>query len=174
MEINLRDYEDGTVGIALDETTGPDDIDDLFAVFSDGGPRGGGVKLSAEKVSESASSAIPEDLRRTSPILQHPVFHRYRSETEMLRYLHRLESRDLSLNTSMIPLGSCTMKLNATTEMVPVTWRVFGGLHPFAPPDQTEGYRRIFSDLELFTNPRIGITSTSIAPISTFRRSRAG
>ena len=166
MEINLRDYGDGTVGIALDETTRPEDIDDLFAVFSHGGPRGGGAKLSAGRVSEEASSAIPEDLIRTSPILEHPVFHRYRSETEMLRYLHRLESRDLSLNTSMIPLGSCTMKLNATTEMVPVTWRVFGGLHPFAPPDQTEGYRRIFSDLEGWLAEISGFEATSLQPNS--------
>ena len=174
MEINLRDYEDGTVGIALDETTGLDDIDDLFAVFSDGGPRGGGVKLSAAKVSESALSAIPEDLKRSSPILQHPVFHRYRSETEMLRYLHRLESRDLSLNTSMIPLGSCTMKLNATTEMVPVTWRVFGGLHPFAPPDQTEGYQRIFSDLERWLAEISGLEATSLQPNSGAQGEYAG
>ena len=166
LEINLRDYGDGTVGIALDETTRPEDIDDLFAVFSHGGPRGGGVKLSSKKVSEEASSAIPEDLIRTSPILEHPVFNRYGSETEMLRYLHRLESRDLSLNTSMIPLGSCTMKLNATTEMVPVTWRVFGGIHPFAPPDQTEGYRRIFSDLEGWLAEISGLEATSLQPNS--------
>ena len=174
VEINLRDYGDGTVGIALDETTRPKDIDDLFAVFSHGGPRGGGVKLSAERVSEEAPSAIPRDLTRTSPILEHPVFHRYRSETEMLRYLHRLEGRDLSLNTSMIPLGSCTMKLNATTEMVPVTWRVFGGLHPFAPPDQTEGYRRIFSDLEGWLAEISGFTATSLQPNSGAQGEYAG
>lgn len=166
VEINLRDFGDGTVGIALDETTRPEDIDDLFDVFSHGGPRGGGVKLRAERVSEEAPSAIPDDLTRTSPILEHPVFHRYRSETEMLRYLHRLESRDLSLNTSMIPLGSCTMKLNATTEMVPVTWKVFGGLHPFAPPDQAEGYRRIFSDLEGWLAEISGFAATSLQPNS--------
>lgn len=174
MEINLRDFGDGTVGIALDETTRPKDIDDLFAVFSHGGPRGGGVKLSTEKVSKSAPSAIPEDLIRTSPILEHPVFHRYRSETEMLRYLHRLESRDLSLNTSMIPLGSCTMKLNATTEMVPVTWRAFAGLHPFAPPDQTEGYRRIFSDLEAWLAEISGFKATSLQPNSGAQGEYAG
>ena len=172
--INLRDYGDGTVGVALDETTRPKDIDDLFAVFSHGGPRGGRVKLSAERVSEEASSAIPRDLTRTSPILEHPVFHRYRSETEMLRYLHRLEGRDLSLNTSMIPLGSCTMKLNATTELVPVTWRVFGGLHPFAPPDQTEGYRRIFSDLEGWLAEISGFTATSLQPNSGAQGEYAG
>ena len=174
LEINLRDFGDGTVGIALDETTGPGDVDDLFAVFSHGGPRGGGVKLSAEKVSEGASSAIPEELRRASPILEHPVFHRYRSETEMLRYLHRLESRDLSLNMSMIPLGSCTMKLNATTQMVPVTWRVFGGIHPFAPPDQAQGYRRIFSDLEGWLAEITGLEATSLQPNSGAQGEYAG
>jgi len=174
MEINLRDYGDGTIGIALDETTRPEDIDDLFAVFSYGRPRGGGVKISAGRVSGEASSAIPEDLIRTSPILEHPVFHRYHSETEMLRYLHRLENRDLSLNTSMIPLGSCTMKLNATTEMVPVTWKVFGGLHPFAPPDQTEGYRRIFSDLEGWLAEISGFEATSLQPNSGAQGEYAG
>ena len=174
VEINLRDYGDGTVGIALDETTRPEDIDDLFAVFSHGGPRGGGVKLSAERMSKEAPSAIPKDLARTSPMLEHPVFHRYRSETEMLRYLHRLEGRDLSLNTSMIPLGSCTMKLNATTEMVPVTWRVFGGLHPFAPPEQTDGYRRIFSDLESWLAEISGFAATSLQPNSGAQGEYAG
>ena len=174
IEINLRDYGDGTVGLALDETTSPRDIDDLFAVFSSGGPRGGGVKLRSEKVSEEASSAIPEDLTRTSPILEHPVFHRYGSETEMLRYSHRLESRDLSLNTSMIPLGSCTMKLNATTEMVPVTWRVFGGIHPFAPPDQSKGYQRIFSDLEGWLAEISGLEATSLQPNSGAQGEYAG
>ena len=174
LEINLRDFGDGTVGIALDETTRPEDIDDLFAVFSHGGPRGGGVKLKAEKVSESSSSAIPSDLARKSPILEHPVFHRYRSETEMLRYLHRLENRDLSLNTSMISLGSCTMKLNATTEMVPVTWRAFGGLHPFAPPNQAEGYRRIFTDLELWLAEISGFEATSLQPNSGAQGEYAG
>jgi len=174
LEINLRDLADGTVGIALDETTRPEDIDDLFAVFSHGGPRGGGVKLSAEKVAASASSALPEDLIRRSAILEHPVFHRYHSETEMLRYLHRLESRDLSLNTSMISLGSCTMKLNATTEMLPLTWRAFAGLHPFAPTDQTEGYQRIFSDLEAWLAEITGLEATSLQPNSGAQGEYAG
>ena len=120
--------------------------------------------LSAEKVSESASSAIPEDLRRTSPILEHPVFHRYRSETEMLRYLHRLESRDLSLNTSMIPLGSCTMKLNATTEMIPVTRRNFSAMHPFAPLEQAQGYRQLFEELEDMLCEVTGFDASKAAP----------
>jgi glycine dehydrogenase len=174
LEINLRDYGDGTVGIALDETTRWEDIDDLFAVFSHGGPRGGGVKLTAGRVSEGAASALPEGLIRVSPFLEHPVFHRYRSETEMLRYLHRLESRDLSLNTSMIPLGSCTMKLNATTEMVPVTWSAFAGLHPFVPSDQAAGYRRIFSDLESWLAEISGFAATSLQPNSGAQGEYAG
>ena len=174
LEINLRDFRDGTVGIALDETTRSEDIDDLFAVFSHGGPRGGGVKLRAGKVSENAPSALPEPLMRVSPFLEHPVFHRYHSETEMLRYLHRLESRDLSLNTSMIPLGSCTMKLNATTEMVPVTWRAFAGLHPFVPTDQAEGYHRIFSDLEGWLAEISGFAATSLQPNSGAQGEYAG
>jgi glycine dehydrogenase len=172
--INLRDHRDGTVGIALDETTREEDVDELLAVFSHGGPRGGGAKLLAKSVSERASSAIPARLMRTSAILEHPVFHRYRSETEMLRYLHRLESRDMSLNTSMIPLGSCTMKLNATTEMVPVTWRAFGGLHPFIPSDQAEGYHQIFSDLEAWLAEISGFAATSLQPNSGAQGEYAG
>jgi glycine dehydrogenase len=166
LKINLRDHGDGTVGIALDETTRPEDLDDLFNIFSDGGPKGGGAKLSAAVVSKTAVSALPAALARTSRFLEHPVFHRYRSETEMLRYMHRLESRDLSLNTSMIALGSCTMKLNATTQMVPVTWRAFGGLHPFAPVDQAEGYQQIFSDLESWLAEISGFAATSLQPNS--------
>ena len=166
LEINLRDHGDGTVGIALDETTRPEDLDDLFNIFSDGGPKGGGAKLSAAVVSKTAVSALPAALARSSRFLEHPVFHRYRSETEMLRYMHRLESRDLSLNTSMIALGSCTMKLNATTQIVPVTWRAFGGLHPFAPVGQAEGYRQIFSDLESWLAEISGFAATSLQPNS--------
>ena len=164
--MNLRDYDDGTVGITVDETTLPEDIDDLFNVFSSGGPRGGGVKLNADSVSRDASSVIPEALVRTSAFLEHPVFHSYRSETDMLRYIHKLESRDLSLNTSMISLGSCTMKLNATTQMVPVTWRAFGGIHPFAPSDQTLGYQELLSDLESWLAEISGFAATSLQPNS--------
>ena len=166
LEMTLRDYGDGTVGIAVDETTQPEDVDDLFNVFSEGGPRGGGVKLTARKVADGAASALPASLVRTSQFLEHPVFHSYHSETEMLRYIHRLESRDLSLNTSMISLGSCTMKLNSTTEMLPVTWRAFGGLHPFAPADQAEGYQQILADLENWLAEISGFAATSLQPNS--------
>ena len=161
--INLRDFEDGTVGIALDETVRGEDMEDLFAVFGEeGGPRLGAAEVAAD----IPEPVYPAELARTSDYLEHPVFNRYRSETEMLRYIHRLETRDLSLNTSMIPLGSCTMKLNATSEMIPVTWPEFGSLHPFAPVDQTEGYRRLFDDLERWLCEMSGLPACSLQPNS--------
>jgi glycine dehydrogenase len=160
-EINLRDFGDGTVGIAMDEGVLPSDLDDLFAVF------GGEGKVSARALAEEGVGAvIPENLVRTSEYLTHPVFNSYHSETEMLRYIHKLEARDLSLNTSMISLGSCTMKLNATTEMIPVTWAEFGQMHPFAPLDQAKGYQRIISDLDKWLEEISGFTSTSMMPNS--------
>jgi len=174
--INLRDHGDGTVGIALDETVTPSDLDDLLNVFSDGGPRGGGRKLSAAALASELDDepAVPEGLRRRSSYLEHPVFNRYHSETEMLRYLHRLEAKDLSLTTSMIPLGSCTMKLNGTTEMAPVTWIEFGGLHPFAPRDQARGYDRIFADLEAWLCQITGLHACSLQPNSGAQGEYAG
>ena len=104
------------------------------------------ARLDAQLTAEFC--AVPAHLQRTTPPLSHPVFSRYHSETEMLRYLKRLENRDLSLAHAMIPLGSCTMKLNATAEMIPVTWPDFGAMHPFAPADQTRGYREMIDELE--------------------------
>src|SRR5207245_9574695 len=106
----------------------------------------------------------PPPLARTTPYLTHPVFHRYHSETEMLRYLKRLESRDLSLTTSMIPLGSCTMKLNAAVEMLPLTWPEFSRLHPFAPLRQTRGYQIIFQQLEEWLAEITGFAGVSLQP----------
>jgi glycine dehydrogenase len=161
--MNLRDYGDGTVGIALDEVTRPGDVDDLFLAFN-----GGEVPdFSARSLAERGGAAkLPKWAARTSPYLEHPVFNSYHSETEMLRYLHRLESRDLSLNTSMIPLGSCTMKLNATSEMVGVTWPELGKLHPFAPIDQARGYQEIFEELEGWLAEISGFDATSLQPNS--------
>lgn len=160
-EINLRDFGDGTVGIALDEGVLPDDVDDLFAVF------GGGGKVSARDLAEEGVKVeFPGALVRTTDYLTHPVFNSYHSETEMLRYIHKLEVRDLSLNTSMISLGSCTMKLNATTEMIPITWPEFTQIHPFAPVDQARGYQRIISDLEKWLEEISGFTATSMMPNS--------
>jgi glycine dehydrogenase len=160
-EINLRDFGDGTVGIALDEGVLPKDVDDLFAVF------GGEGRVSARALAdEEVRIEFPGSLVRTSDYLSHPVFNRYHSETEMLRYIHMLEARDLSLNTSMISLGSCTMKLNATTEMIPVTWPEFAQMHPFAPADQARGYGRIISDLEEWLAEISGFAATSMMPNS--------
>ncbi len=165
--INLRDGGDGTIGIALDETVRAEDLDDLFQIFSGGGPKGGGAKPTAESVAAEIDEPFYlQDVARTSDYLTHPVFQRYHSETEMLRYIHRLETRDLSLNTSMIPLGSCTMKLNATSEMIPVTWPGFGSLHPFAPVEQAAGYQQVFEEIEGWLCEISGFHSCSLQPNS--------
>jgi glycine dehydrogenase len=153
--INLRALSPTSIGVALDETVSESDLADLVAVF--------GLGRKAE-VAADAAAAIPPSLARTSPFLTHPVFSRYHSETEMLRHLKRLEDRDLSLTSAMIPLGSCTMKLNAATEMIPVTWRGFGGLHPFAPVDQAQGYAELFHQLETWLNEITGFAATSLQP----------
>lgn len=161
--INLRDFGDGTIGIALDEVTRPEDVDDLFEVFN------GGVSpdFDARGVAGSGDvPSLPGWAQRTTAYLEHPVFNRHHSETEMLRYLHKLESRDLSLNTSMIPLGSCTMKLNATTQMAGVTWPEFGKLHPCAPIDQAAGYLEIFQELGSWLAEISGFAATSLQPNS--------
>src|SRR5256885_10319173 len=119
-----------------------------------------------EDLGARADAAIPEALRRATPYLTHPVFHRYRSETEMLRYIKRLEARDLSLTSAMIPLGSCTMKLNATTEMVPLSWREFNRLHPVARREQATGYRPLFLQLEDRLAAITGFPEISVQPNS--------
>src|SRR5690606_35663742 len=125
-----------------------------------------GVDAAGLEIARLAARAPewPEALRRKAPYLTHPVFARYRSETEMLRYIHRLEAKDLSLNTSMIALGSCTMKLNATTEMLPITWPEFAKLHPFVPPAQAEGYRELFARLEAWLREITGFAAISLQP----------
>ncbi|MGQ0701814.1 MAG: aminomethyl-transferring glycine dehydrogenase [Gemmatimonadales bacterium] len=169
--INLRPVSPTRVGIALDETVTEADLNDLVAIFAGTAPsaerRVPGAERrapSAERRAPSAEPPIPSAFHRTSPYFTHPVFHRYRSETEMLRYLRRLEGRDLALNSAMIPLGSCTMKLNATTEMVPVTWPGFSRLHPFAPAEQAAGYRQLFSDLEAWLAEITGFAKVSLQP----------
>jgi glycine dehydrogenase len=158
--INLRRLSDTRIGVALDETTEPADLADLVAAFA-AGAKGAG-KL--DQLRDPPADAIPQALRRGSAFLEHPVFHRYRSETEMLRYLKRLEDRDLSLTSAMIPLGSCTLKLNATTEMIPVTWAEFGRLHPFAPREQAQGYTRLFETLEAWLAEITGLPGVSLQP----------
>jgi len=147
---NLRRYDDAHLGIALDETVSDAEIDTLLQVF--GATRAG------------EALAIPAALRRTSPFLTHPTFNRHHTEHELLRYLKRLENKDLSLTHGMIPLGSCTMKLNAAVEMFPVSWPEFGGLHPFAPAEQTAGWRRIFADLERWLGEITGLPGVSLQP----------
>jgi glycine dehydrogenase len=155
--INLRAYENGDVGVALDETAGAEDVNDLVRVF-------GGADDWSAPADAAASVDYPAPHRRTTPFMTHPVFSRYRSETELLRYLHRLQAKDLSLTTSMIPLGSCTMKLNATAEMIPVTWPGFGALHPFAPSAQSAGYQVLFERLEAWLAEITGFHAVSLQP----------
>ena len=149
--INLRDLGDGDVGIALDETVGDGELAELLHLFG------------AEQATPHGD-ALPAALERASPFLEHPVFNQYHSETEFMRYLHRLETKDLALNTSMIPLGSCTMKLNAAAEMEPITWPGFADLHPFAPPEQAAGYRRLITDLETWLCEMTGFAAISLQP----------
>ena len=156
--INLRTLDGAGIGIALDETVDEGDVRDLLEVLAPAGADSVDVDALA------GGDGIPEELVRTASFLEHPVFHRHRSETEMLRYLKRLENRDLSLAHAMIPLGSCTMKLNATTEMVPVTWPGFGRLHPFAPREQAAGYLRLFEQLEAWLAEITGFARVSLQP----------
>jgi glycine dehydrogenase len=157
--INLRVLGSRVI-VALDETVTPADVDDLLDLFAAG--KGAAPKFDA--LSPAVDSRYDERFARTTPFLTHPVFHSYHSETEMLRYLKRLESKDLSLTTSMIPLGSCTMKLNATAEMYPVTWPEFGKLHPYAPMEQTRGYGEMFTRLETALKEITGFAAVSLQP----------
>jgi glycine dehydrogenase len=164
--INLRYVDDGSVTVSFGETVAPADLADLLAVFGSGaGPdaRPGGPSA-AEMDRLGAEGRTESKLARTSPFLTHPVFSAYHSETEMMRYLRRLESRDLSLTHSMIPLGSCTMKLNAAAEMLPVSWPEVAGIHPFAPVEQAEGYRAMFDLLEGALAEITGFHAVSLQP----------
>ena len=158
--MNFRAIDGQTVGISLDETTTPQALDEILRVFNDGQAAGFGVAELAAEVDPS----FPAPFERTSSYLQHPVFHKYHSETEMLRYLKRLESRDLSLTTSMIPLGSCTMKLNAAVEMFPVTWPELSHIHPFAPIRQTRGWQVLFQQMEEWLAEITGFAGVSLQP----------
>ncbi|HKE20175.1 MAG TPA: aminomethyl-transferring glycine dehydrogenase [Kofleriaceae bacterium] len=160
--MNLRPFSDG-VGVSLDETTRAEHVAELLAAFA--AARGAkAVPDVAELAAPAPDGDYPAPLARTSSFLTHSVFHLYRSEHELLRYIRRLESRDLSLTTSMIPLGSCTMKLNATTEMFPVTWPEFGRMHPFAPAEQAPGYDSLSADLEAWLAEITGFAAVSLQP----------
>ncbi|HEY7788650.1 MAG TPA: aminomethyl-transferring glycine dehydrogenase [Casimicrobiaceae bacterium] len=157
--INFRAIDTATLGISLDETATRDDVARIFCAFHGDGPA-----FSVEHLDRTAQSAIPSALARTSAFLTHPVFHRYHTETEMLRYLRRLADKDLALDRAMIPLGSCTMKLNATAEMIPVTWPAFSDLHPFVPADQSLGYREMIDELERMLCAATGYDAVSLQP----------
>jgi glycine dehydrogenase len=158
--INLRDFGDGSLGIAIDEPVTGRELALLLDAFGANGE--GSVELDLSRV--EAESALPEALRRSSPFLTHEAFHSYHSEHKMLRYLHKLKQRDISLTHSMIPLGSCTMKLNATVQMVPITWPEFADMHPFVPSDQAQGYRELFDDLERWLAEITGFEAVSLQP----------
>ncbi len=168
--INLRHIHSTTgpetkLAISLDETTTPALIETLWSCFAPEVPAFASIE---------APESIPTDLQRTSPILTHPVFNQYHSETEILRYMRRLADRDLALDRAMIPLGSCTMKLNATTEMIPVTWPEFGNLHPFAPRNQALGYAEMIADLEQKLCDITGYDAFSFQPNSGAQGEYAG
>ncbi|NCJ06357.1 aminomethyl-transferring glycine dehydrogenase [Synechococcales cyanobacterium C] len=157
--INLRIVSPTRVGISLDETTTAQDLLDLWSLFA-----GPALPFDPTDLIAEVNPTYPPPLARISPYLTQPVFNRYHSETELLRYLHRLQAKDLSLTTSMIPLGSCTMKLNATTEMLPVTWPEFNQIHPFAPLSQTRGYQILFEQLEAMLAEITGFDGISLQP----------
>ncbi|HEY3257767.1 MAG TPA: aminomethyl-transferring glycine dehydrogenase [Gemmatimonadaceae bacterium] len=158
--INIRLMDDRSVCIALDETVREEDLQVLFETF--GGE--GGLTPSLDDLADATDTRYDERFKRTTPFLTHPVFNTHCSETEILRYMRKLESRDLSLVHSMIPLGSCTMKLNATAEMMPITWPGFAKLHPFAPVEQAEGYRQLFEELESALKEITGFAAISLQP----------
>ena len=154
--VNLRSYGDGTVGLTLDETTTESDLATLATIFAS--------ERVAPSTPASSNGCIPAIFLRNTPLMQHEVFNRYHGEHEMLRYIHRLVSKDLSMVHSMITLGSCTMKLNATSEMIPVTWPEFGQMHPFAPREQWLGYAELFRTLEAWLCEATGFAAMSLQP----------
>jgi glycine dehydrogenase len=164
--INLRRFADARLGINVDETTTEATIEAVWRAF--------GGELRFADVANDAVEAIPAALARKGACLKHPIFSKYRSETDMLRYLRKLADRDLALDRAMIPLGSCTMKLNATAEMIPVTWPEFGALHPFAPAEQAHGYRELFEDLKRWLVEITGYDAVSLQPNSGAQGEYAG
>lgn len=164
-KINLRIGE-RTLGIALDETTTPATVEAVWRAF--------GGKLVYADIEAGARDALPTELKRITAFLTHPVFHAHRSETELLRYMRKLADRDLALDRAMIPLGSCTMKLNATAEMIPLTWPEFGALHPFAPREQAKGYHMLFKRLEQWLCDITGYDAISLQPNSGAQGEYAG
>lgn len=171
INFNFPDGDDLTM--SLNETATIDDINDILDVFATAMGKSK-QKISLETYSEDKLWQIPQTLRRKSPFLEHAVFHRYRSETDMMRYIKRLENKDLSLVHSMIPLGSCTMKLNAASELIPISWAEFGRMHPFAPREQAGGYRQMFDELERMLAEITGFHAISLQPNSGAQGEYAG
>lgn len=168
--MSFRVFNDSSIGISLNERTTAEDLSRIVQIFDSKASLDEEIEISLENLDASYSP----DLGRTSEFLKQKVFNTYHSETEILRYIYRLESRDLSLTTSMIPLGSCTMKLNATTEMLPVSWSEFSKIHPFAPKEQTEGYRQMISELEDQLAEITGFSAVSLQPNSGAQGEYAG
>ena len=157
-EINLRQIDAEHVGLSIDETTGTEDIIALWGILL------GENSLDLDALAAEVAAALPDDLIRTDGFLTHPTFNSFHSETEMLRYLRKLADKDIALDRAMIPLGSCTMKLNATAEMLPITWPEFSNMHPFAPHDQTGGYRAMIDELESMLCAATGYDAMSLQP----------
>uniref|UniRef100_A0A914VN68 Glycine cleavage system P protein n=1 Tax=Plectus sambesii TaxID=2011161 RepID=A0A914VN68_9BILA len=170
--INLRYYSDGAVGVALDETTGARELKDLLSVF--GATAADEETIKAAVVDSSGPLLERKELHRQTPFLTHPNFNSYHSETQLVRYMKKLENKDVSLVHSMIPLGSCTMKLNASAELMPVSWPEFGGLHPFVPREQAKGYSILFENLERWLCEITGYDNLSLQPNSGAQGEYAG
>jgi len=169
-KINLRHVDMNTIGISLDEKATPGDIEKLFNIFTH--DRGDEVSLDA--IDAKAKSSLPQALVRTSEYLTHPVFNKHHSETDLMRYMRKLADKDLALDRSMIPLGSRTMKLNAATQLVPVTWPGYGRIHPFVPLDQAQGYQQLFIELEQMLCACTGYDAVSLQPNSGAQGEYAG
>ncbi|NWA39449.1 aminomethyl-transferring glycine dehydrogenase [Pseudomonas reactans] len=170
--LNLRTDIHGAVGITLDEATSREDVQVLFAALL--GDDNGLDIDQLDKAVSSDNASIPAAMQRVEPILTHPVFNQYHSETEMMRYMHRLEKKDLALNQAMIPLGSCTMKLNAAAEMIPITWPEFSELHPFCPVEQAAGYQQMIGQLSQWLVQLTGYDAVCIQPNSGAQGEYAG
>ncbi len=171
-DVNFRYFDDGRIGISFDETKELKDVKTVLSIFAEAAGRTSNFDVNAH--AESLEVELPKELARTSDFMDHPVFKLYQTEHEMLRYMKQLESKDLSLVHSMISLGSCTMKLNATAEMIPVTWPEFGQIHPFVPIDQAAGYTEMFEKLDEWLSEITGFDSVSLQPNSGAQGEYAG
>lgn len=171
-EMNFCYHTDGSIGISIDESTMPQDIRDIISVFASA--LGKDTVVDVPDEADASTPAVPPTLQRKSEYMTHEVFNRYHSESEMMRYIKRLENRDLSLTSSMISLGSCTMKLNAAAELFPISWTEWSRIHPFAPANQVEGYLEMITRLENYLSEITGFTATSLQPNSGAQGEYAG